>query len=218
MQVKITPDLKNLYPKAIFGSLKAMNVLNKKKNEFLEEQKRDLEKKIREVHIEMDEDSIIQNYNSYFEKWKKKYPIEYQIKTIKSGGNFPRVSVLVDSMFLAELNSRILTSGHDLDKIQGDLIFDVSKGGERYLMINGKEQKMKKNDVFLKDEEGILACILHGPARRTSIKSKTGNALYLAWSPFELEEEIINAHLNDILTKLNNVFETVTAETQLIRP
>jgi len=42
-------------------------------------------------------------------------------------------------MFLAELKNRILTSGHDLDKIEGGLFFDVSDERERYLKLNGKE-------------------------------------------------------------------------------
>jgi len=90
-------------------------------------------------------------------------------------------------MFLAELKNRYLTSGHDLDAVQGGLIFDVSEGDERYLKLNGKEQQLKKDDVILKDEEGILASVLHGPARRTSITPQTSQALYLAWYPYGME-------------------------------
>ncbi|MFX0173401.1 MAG: phenylalanine--tRNA ligase beta subunit-related protein [Candidatus Hodarchaeota archaeon] len=217
MQIEITPDLKKVYPDSIFGYLIIKNVPNSKKHEALEERKRDLEKLIRDTLGEVDKDDIIQNYDAYFKMWNKTYPIEYQINTIKSGGRFPQVSVLVDNMFVAELKSRLLTSGHDLDEIRGDLTFDVSRGMEEYQKLSGQEQKLKKNDVILKDHEGLLACILYGPARKTSITLKTKNALYFAWCPFATDEGLIITHLNEILDNMKHIFGSVSSEYQLLR-
>lgn len=217
MQIQLTSDLKNSYPESIFGSLIIRDFTNIKSHETLEERKRDLERKIKEGEEEVERSSMIKKYDSYFKKWKKIYPIEFQIKTIKDGRRFPKVSALVDVMFLAELNSCILTSGHDLDKIQGNLTFDVSSGGEDYLKLNGQEQKLKQNDVILNDEEGLLASILYGPARRTSITMKAKNALYFAWCPYITDEELIKAHLNEILSYISNISETITSEIRLIR-
>jgi len=218
MHINLTLDLKKKYPSSMFGSLIIRDIQNRKRDETLEEQKRNLERKLREDYVKGDEDSMISYYNSYFKIWRKIYPIEYQIKTLKSGGKFPQVSVLVDSMFIAELKNRILTSGHDLDEIQGDLKFDVSEGGERYFKINNQEQELKKNDVVLKDREGILASILYGPARRTTITPKTKNVLYFAWCPYALDEEFIKGHLNEIFLNLKRIFESITSEIQLTRP
>ncbi|MFX0015989.1 MAG: phenylalanine--tRNA ligase beta subunit-related protein [Promethearchaeota archaeon] len=217
MDIQVTPDLKKAYPESIFGSLTVKNVLNEKSYNALEERKRDLEREIREDYDNVDLDSMIQNYNAYFKIWNKTYPIEYQINTIKRGGRFPQVSVLVDSMFISELNNRILTSGHDLDSIQGDLFFDISRGGESYLKINGQKQILKANDVVLKDHEGLLASILYGPARRTSITLKTNNVLYLAWCPYKIDEELIIAHLNEILGILIHIFGSINSETLLFQ-
>jgi len=215
MKVELKPELKISYPEAVFGSIIVMDVPNRNRHEALEERKREVEKKIREMDVA--EDSTIQSYNAYFKRWGKTYPIEFQIKTIKGGGKFPQVSVLVDSMFVAELNNRILTSGHDLHAIQGDLTFVVSEGGERYLMLSGKEQGLKKNDVVLKDEDGILGSILYGPARRTSITPETRNVLYFAWCPYGMDDKLIRAHLDDILSNLRIVFESATSEIQIHR-
>ena len=216
MQINLTNRLKETYPDSIFGSLIIRKVPNRKKHEVLEDQKRFLEKYIREEYGEVDKDDMIHYYNTYFKMGKKTYPIEYQINTIKKGGKFPQVSVLVDSMFIAELKNRILTSGHDLDEIQGDLSFDVSRGGEQYVKLNGQVQKLKKNDVILRDNAGILASILYGPARRTSITSKTKNALYFAWCPLRLDEEHVESHLDTILGNVNSVFKPVTSEIQIV--
>ncbi len=218
MQINITESLKETYPDSIFGNLIIRQVPNRKRNEILEEQKRKLEREIKEKYADVDKDSIIHYYNTYFKLWRKTYPIEYQIKTLKNGGKFPQVSVIVDCMFIAELKNRILTSGHDLDEIKGDLTFDISKGGEQYLKIDGRKQDLKKDDIVLKDNEGILASILYGPARRTTISLKTKNTLFFAWCPYAMDEEIIKSHLNDIFQNLNSVFESITSEIQLTRP
>jgi DNA/RNA-binding domain of Phe-tRNA-synthetase-like protein len=215
MQINTTEGLKETYPDSRFGNLIVREVPNRKRNEILEERKRTLEREIKEKYTEVDKDTIIQYYNTYFKLWRKTYPIEYQIKTVKSGGKFPQVSVLVDCMFIAELKNRVLTSGHDLDEIKGGLTFDISQGGEQYLKIDGRKQELKKNDVVLKDNEGILASILFGPARRTSISLKTKNALFFAWCPYVMDEEIIMRHLNEILQNLKGVFESINSEIQL---
>ena len=217
MKVELTSALKTAYPEAVFGSLIVRNVANIKADEALGERKRGLEKKIREAYADVAEDNTIQSYNAYFKKWGKTYPIEFQITTIKNGGRFPNVSVLVDCMFLAELKNRLLTSGHNLDAIQNSLVFDVTKGGERYLKINGKEQELKGNDVILRDEKGILASVLYGPAQRTGITPETKNALYFAWCPHDVGKESIRMHLNDILLNVQLVFGSVESEIQIHR-
>jgi DNA/RNA-binding domain of Phe-tRNA-synthetase-like protein len=121
-------------------------------------------------------------------------------------------------MFIAELNNMILTSGHDFDTIQGDLTFDISKEGEEYLKINGQEQELKNGDILLKDEEGILACILYGPARRTTITPNTKNALYFAWCPQTIKEELVKTHLTEIQSNVNNVYSPRTSEVHVTRP
>ena len=220
MQIILTPDLKKVYPESMFGILIVKEVPNKKEHEALEARKRELERRIREDTGEVKDFEMIRYYNSYFKTWKKAYtyPIEYQINTIRKGRRLPQVSVLVDSMFIAELNSMILTSGHDLDTIQGDLEFDISRGDEHYWKINGKEQDLKKGDIFLKDEEGILACILFGPARRTSISPKTKNTLYFAWCPQTINEAQVKSHLTEILMNVEKVYPTVTSEVYITRP
>ncbi|MFX0212081.1 MAG: hypothetical protein ACFFDT_39275 [Candidatus Hodarchaeota archaeon] len=71
--------------------------------------------------------------------------------------------------------------------------------------------------MILRDHEGLLACILYGPARRTSITLKTENALYFAWCPYATDEGPIIAHLNEILENMKHLFGSVFSEYQLIR-
>jgi DNA/RNA-binding domain of Phe-tRNA-synthetase-like protein len=216
MNLNVRRELKLLYNRAVFGGLILYDVPNKKENEKLENLKRELEKEIREEYPDVVKDQVIRSYDTYYKKWGKTYPIQFQIKTIKGGSRFPRVSALVDSMFLSELRNRILTSAHDFDSIQGELWYDVSDEGEKYTKINGKEQMLPRSDIVLRDSDGILASVLYGPARRTSINNDTENALYLAWCPYSPGVDVIEEHLRDIISNLEVVYGHFKYETRIL--
>jgi DNA/RNA-binding domain of Phe-tRNA-synthetase-like protein len=78
--------------------------------------------------------------------------------------------------------------------------------------LNGEEQEAEGGDVLLRDGEGLLATVLFGPARRTSITPETRNVLYLAWCPYGIGEELIRGHLEDIRSNLGSAYETLEVE------
>ena len=204
MEFSVRPEVKIFYPTATFGSLTINNQQNMKTHPDIEQAKRLIEKKIRETYPAPEEDPIIQSYAGYFDKWGKTYPIEFQINSIKKGRTFPQVSTHVDCMFMAELENRILTSGHDRDMIQGGLVYDLADEGVEYVKLNGKKQVLLKSDVILKDDEGVLASVLFGPAARTSINGETVNPLYFAWCPVGIDRETVDEHLSTI-TKFSKI-------------
>lgn len=217
VSIVISDILKQSYPEAIFGSLIIKNIINKKKDPQLEHHKRDLENFVRTANQPLNKDEILLKFSQHFKKWNKSYPIEFQKISIIEGKNLPRVSVLVDSMFHAELKNRLLTSGHDLDFIEGDLFFELTSGDENYLKINNKNQLLKKGDILLRDNKGILANILYGPAKRSSITMDTKNALYFAWCPNGIDADTVSNHLEDILSNLGSVFGDISSEIVLYR-
>jgi len=206
MDFTVRPELKIMYPTATFGSLTINNQQNTKKHPGLEEAKRLLEARIRDDYPDPEEDPVVQNYAGYFDRWGKTYPIEFQIKSVKKGRTFPQVSTHVDCMFMAELEDRVLTSGHDRDAVQGGLVYDLADEGEEYFKLNGKVQVLVKNDVVLRDDEGVLASVLFGPAARTSIRMETVNPLYFAWCPVGISRETVDEHLSTIVQYLKMAY------------
>lgn len=215
MDFKVKPEVKILYPSAHFGGITVHNLQNQRKHSDLEQAKRNLEANIRENYPEPKEDHIVLHYVDYYSRWEKTYPIIFQINSIKKGRTFPQVSTYVDSMFLAELEDRILTSGHDRDTIQGELIYDLADDGEEYVKLNNEKQVLVKNDVVLRDDEGILASILFGPAARTSITKDTVNPLYLAWCPIGIESTVVDNHLSNIAKYLGIVYGELESERKI---
>ncbi len=206
MEFSVRPEVTIFYPTAIFGSLTINKQQNLKMHPEIEQVKRLIEKTIRETYPAPKEDPIVQRYAGYFDKWGKTYPIEFQIISIKKGRTFPQVSTHVDCMFMAELENRILTSGHDRDTIQGRPVYDLADEGEEYVKLNGKKQVLLKNDVILKDDDGVLVSVLFGPSARTSINTDTVNPLYFAWCPVGIDHETVNEHLSTIIKFLKIIY------------
>ena len=77
---------------------------------------------------------------------------------------------------MAEIDSRVLTAGHDLGSIQGTLKLDVATGGESYTLMRGTAQTPKAGDMMISDEEGIISSIIYGPDQRTQIRAGTRDA------------------------------------------
>jgi DNA/RNA-binding domain of Phe-tRNA-synthetase-like protein len=102
---------------------------------------------------------------------------------------------LVEAMFTAELDSLVLTSGHDLDTLQGPLRVDASRDGDAYTKLSGKPQTLRPGDMVVRDAAGIIACVVHGPDHRTRLRPETTATLFGAWCPVDLTAAVVRAHL-----------------------
>lgn len=134
-------------------------------------------------------------YN-YYKKFKKTYPVLLQLESILlKNKTIPHVNSLVEIMFLAELNNLLLTGGHDLDKIVGNL--SINKADEEliYQSISQKETQVKQQDIFVSDEKGVISSLISGPDYRTRITDKTENALFFIYGTNGITKETIRNHL-----------------------
>lgn len=191
MKVTVSEGLSKYFPDLKVSTMEVRNLENKKLDEELEKEKRNIEAEIRASPKEYLESETVKKYNLFFKKFGKKYPIEYQIKSIAEGKSFPSQYTVVESMFMAELKNMYLTAGHDLDRVSGGLNTMITKGEEEYTNISGKEMKLKAEDIITKDKNGVISSVLYGPDRRTRITEKTGNYLFFAYFPYGEEDSKI---------------------------
>lgn len=210
MEVNISNDLSKYFPNLKVATMELRNLENKKLDESLEKEKRAIESEIRDNAKDYLESETIKKYNQFFKKFEKKYPIEYQIKSIASGKSFPSQYTVVEAMFMAELKNMYLTAGHDLDLIKGGLNTKITNGSEEYVNISGKEMKLKLEDITTEDEFGIISSVLFGPDKRTMITEKTKNYLFFAYYPYGEDNTKIRNHFEDIVAYIkifDNGFE-----------
>ena len=201
---QVSEAWKVAFPEAHAGVLVMNDVENPPHHAALEEQKTLLEKQLREHFAGQDRLAIrkllvLQAYETYYRRFDKTYHVQLQLESIVfKGKSIPSVAVLVEAMFMAEVNNLLLTAGHDLDTLQLPVTLDVSKGGERYTLLRGQEQEMKPGDMFMADRAGIASSILYGPDQRTQIQAQTRNVMFTVYAPAGIPEEAIVKHLQEI--------------------
>ena len=200
----ISDEIKKVYPKALLGILAIRNVCNPNQHEELDRCKLELENNLREKYAGLDKAYLknmepINTFSDYYKRFKKTYHLLLQLESIVfKNKSIPKVSSLVEAMFMAELKNLLLTAGHDLDAIDLPIKLDVSNGGEKYTQISGQEKELIYNDMMVSDSKGIISSIIYGPDKRTQITPNTQNVLFVVYAPPGIEKPKVFQHLQDI--------------------
>jgi DNA/RNA-binding domain of Phe-tRNA-synthetase-like protein len=212
------------YPTATVGVLTMRGVLNPEHSELLDARKRDLEARLRSQYgahnrSELKSLPVLQAYGDYYRRFRKTYHVQLQLESVVFKEKpIPRVSALVEAMFMAELQNLLLTAGHDLDVVQGDLVADVATGAESYLMLNGQDQLLKQGDMFIRDDAGVLSSVIHGPAHQARITQGTTSVVFTVYGPPGIGRESIRDHLEDLRQYVLTIAPRAEVERSVIIP
>jgi DNA/RNA-binding domain of Phe-tRNA-synthetase-like protein len=201
MDFHASPTWRSTYPEAMIGILAMGGVANPAHHPELQARKADLEARLRDRYSsggksELRSHPVLQAYAAYYKTFDKTYHVQLQLESvIFKAKSIPSVAALVEGMFMAELEDMMLTAGHDLDAVQGDLAVDVSTGTETYVLMSGQPQSLKQRDMFIHDDTGVLSSIIYGPADRARIAPQTRRALFTVYAPPGIAAEGLQAHL-----------------------
>lgn len=122
-----------------------------------------------------------------------------QIESIaQKGKEIPRVAALVETMFVAELRTQVLTAGHDLAALTLPVRLDDGSGQERYQTPRGEEATVKPGDMYMADAQGVISAIVTGPAARGRITAETTSVLFTAYGVPGVPANAIEGHLTEI--------------------
>jgi DNA/RNA-binding domain of Phe-tRNA-synthetase-like protein len=138
-------------------------------------------------------------YVQYYKQFSKTYHVLQQVESIAlKNKSLPTVSPLVDSNFIAEVEILALTAGHDVSKLQGSILIDVSKTSDQMTQMNGTVKEIPAGDMVMKDEHGICCCIIYGQDNLSPISSETTHALYVVYAPVGVPVESVEVQLQAI--------------------
>jgi DNA/RNA-binding domain of Phe-tRNA-synthetase-like protein len=197
IEIALTPTFRTAFPGGIFGALIVRGCPNRARAERLDTDTSAVEARLRQRFPgeTIDADPVAMAYAGYFRRYGSRYPVVHQAKTILTGRPIESPPALVEAMFAAEVDSLVLTSGHDLDMLEGPLSVDVTRDGDAYTKISGKPQVLKPGDMVVRDGAGIIASVLYGPDHRTRLRAESRAALFGAWCPVSLTVAPVEAHL-----------------------
>ena len=202
--ILLSPAWRAAYPGAWVGFLAMRNVSNPEHHDALDQRKEALEADLRarfagKTRNDLAALPVIQAYTAYYKRFDKTYHVLLQLESVALKGRpIPRVAGLVEAMFMSELNNQMLTAGHDLDVLKGQVTVGAAIGNERYTLLNSKEQVLAAGDMYMADQAGVISSVLHGPDRRTCITPATTSALFAVYAPVGIGRAAVQQHLEDI--------------------
>ena len=160
---------------------------------------------------------VMYDYTQYYKRFKKSYHVLLQLDSIcNKNRSIPHSDALVQAMFMAEMKSFILTAGHDLDKTQGTIKLDSSRGIEVYEILRGEKATCKAGDMLMADSQDVICSVIYGQDKRTCITEDTTNVLYVMYVPPGIAREQIESHLQDLEQNVRLAFPGARTNSQEI--
>jgi DNA/RNA-binding domain of Phe-tRNA-synthetase-like protein len=170
----------------------------------LEQQKRKTEAYVRERYRGLTRQELLalpvmSAYEKYYKRFNKTYHVQLQLESIvQKGKNLPTVFPLVDANFIAEVETCVLTAGHDVVKLREPVSIDASVDGDRMTLMNGSSKVIYAGDMIMRDADGICCSIIYGQDNRSPISANTSHALYVAYAPAGVPTELVEMQLRKI--------------------
>ncbi len=204
LTISATDEWRTAHPGAVIGLLELSGVDNTQPSPKLEERKREAEAQLRARYqgfVRQDFLSlpVMAAYQRHYKRFTKTYHVLLQLESIAlKGKNLPDVSPLVDSNFIAEVDTLILTAGHDVAKLQGSVSIDVSREGDQITRMNGAPKAMDAGDMVMRDSKGVCCSIIYGQDNVSLISPATKHVLYVAYAPAGVPLATVESQLQKI--------------------
>ena len=218
LSISATDGWRTAHPGAVIGLLELAGIENARPSAKLDERKREAEARLRKrckgfTRQDFLSLSVMSDYEGYYKRFSKTYHVQLQVESIVlKGKNLPDVSPLVDANFVAEVETLILTAGHDAAKLSGEILMDVSREGNHITQMNGEAKAIRAGDMIMRDANGICCSIIYGQDNRSPISSETSHVLYVAYAPVGVPAETVDAQLVRIEENIRLFSPTVIVE------
>lgn len=204
MEFAGSDEWKEAYPGAAVGLLAMRQVRNPDVDPALDMRSGLLEVELRRRYAGWDRAAlkaspILAAYHAYYRHFGKTYHVMLQLESVAFKGHpVGGTGSLVRAMLMAELDTLLLTAGHDQQALRGPIGIHVATGEERTTRLDGQEQTLKDGDMYIADAEGVLSSILYGPDVRTRVVAGTHAVLYTVYAPPGIPPERVREHLSGL--------------------
>jgi DNA/RNA-binding domain of Phe-tRNA-synthetase-like protein len=218
LSVSMTNELRVAHPGAVIGLLELSRVDNARLSPELESRKRETEARLRVRYAGFSRQDfvslpIVAAYQKYYKRFTKTYHVLLQLESIVlKGKSLPDVSPLVDANFTAEVDTLILTAGHDVDKLMPPVFMDASQKDDQIVRMNGAPKEMEAGDMIMRDATGVVCSIIYGQDNVSPITSATTHVLYVAYAPAGVPAEAVASHLKMVEENVRLFYPTATLE------
>jgi DNA/RNA-binding domain of Phe-tRNA-synthetase-like protein len=189
------------HPGGLVGVLEISGVAQARNSSALDTRKRETEARLRDRYKGFGRQDfaalpVMQAYVQYYKKFGKTYHVQLQLESIVLKGKaLPSVSPLVDANFVAEVETLVLTAGHDVARLAPPVSIDASREGDEMVQMNGTAKALYAGDMIMRDALGIACSIIYGQDNRSPISPATSHVLYVAYAPAGVGAPAVQAQL-----------------------
>jgi len=218
LAISATDEWRAAHPGATIGLLELSGVENTRPSSRVNERKREIEADLRERYKGFTRKDflalpVMAEYDRYYTRFNKTYHVQLQLESIVlKGKHLPDVSPAVDANFMAEVETLILTAGHDSQKLRGPIVIDVSRESEQMTQMNGAPKAIRSGDMIMRDADGICCSIIYGQDARSPISPETSRVLYVAYAPASIAADTVEGQLRGIEENLRLFSAAVVVE------
>ena len=204
LSVDATVAWKEMHPGGFIGLLEISGLDNTRSSSIIEDEKRAVEDRLRMNYAGYSREDfltlpVMEAYHRYYRKFGYTYHVLLQLESlVHKGKPLPSVSPLVDANFASELETLILTAGHDVAKLSRPVLIDVAREGDYITQMNGKRVHVPVGDMLMRAGPDPACTILRGQDNRSPISDDTTHVLYVTYAPVGVTEDQVRAHLNGI--------------------
>jgi DNA/RNA-binding domain of Phe-tRNA-synthetase-like protein len=201
ISVATTDEWKTAHLGGLIGLLEISGVDNTLMAPALDQEKRSIESRLREKYAGFSRDNflelpVMQAYQRYYRKFGYTYHVLLQLESVAlKGKSLPYVSPLVDANFAAELDTLILTAGHDVAQLEAPVVIDSAREGDEITQMGGERKGVPAGDMLMRDAQGVACTILRGQDNRSPISKATTHVLYVSYVPEGVTEGQVRAQL-----------------------
>ena len=204
LAISATDAWRAAHPGAAIGLLELSGVADSGESGRLADRKRETEARLRDRYQGLTRQDLtslpmMAAYVRYYKRFNKTYHVQLQLESIVlKGKSLPAVTPLVDANFIAEIETLVLTAGHDAARLREPVRIDVARDDDTMTQMNGSTRCMRPGDMVMRDADGISCSILYGQDNRSPISPQTSRALYVAYAPSGVTANAVNAQLDAI--------------------
>jgi DNA/RNA-binding domain of Phe-tRNA-synthetase-like protein len=204
LKITATDAWKEAHPGGKIGLLEISGVDNTQHAPELDQEKRAIEERLREKFADLSRNDflampVMSAYHRYYRKFGYTYHVLLQLESVvHKGKSLPNVSPLVDANFAAELETLILTAGHDAAQLKVPVVIDVAREGDQIIQMSGKQKDVPVGDMLMNDAEGVACTILRGQDNRSPISKTTTHVIYVSYAPAGITEAQVQAQLDSM--------------------
>ena len=202
LSISATAEWRAVHPGAAIGLLELSGLENGRGSAELDDRKRRTEARVRERYRGFTRQEflslpVMAAYARYFKRFGKTYHVLLQLESIVlRGKNLPAVSPLVDASFAAEVETLVLTAGHDVRKLDGEVFIDVARDGDQLSpMTGGAPKAIPAGDMIMRGAHGVCCSVIYGQDNRSPLTADSSHVLYVAYAPPGVPDDVVEAHL-----------------------